>query len=173
MAGRTLTVSSLGKTFGFTGWKVGWTLAPAPLTAAVRAAHQFVTFATATPFQAAGAAALALDDEYFQSLAQSYQARRDFLLGVLQDMGLRVSVPSATYFIMADFTPLGLDGVADDVGFCRWLIETLGVAAIPPTAFYSDAHKALGRPWVRFTFCKRRETLEAAARRLKGFTGQL
>jgi N-succinyldiaminopimelate aminotransferase len=166
MAGRTLTISSLGKTFGLTGWKVGWVLAQPPLTAAVRAAHQFVTFATATPFQAAGAAALALDDEYFESLAQSYQARRDFLLGVLQETGLRVSVPRGTYFIMADFTPLGIEGVTDDVGFCRWLIENIGVAAIPPTAFYSEAHKPLGRNWVRFAFCKRPETLEAAAERL-------
>jgi N-succinyldiaminopimelate aminotransferase len=145
---------------------VGWVLAQPPLTAAVRAAHQFVTFATATPFQAAGAAALALDDGYFESLAHSYQARRDFLLGVLQEMGLRVSVPRGTYFIMADFTPLGIEGVTDDVGFCRWLIENIGVAAIPPTAFYSEAHKPLGRNWVRFAFCKRPETLEAAAERL-------
>jgi N-succinyldiaminopimelate aminotransferase len=172
MAGRTLTISSLGKTFGLTGWKVGWVLAQPTLTAAVRAAHQFVTFATATPLQAAGAAALALDDEYFQSLAQSYQARRDFLLGVLREMGLRVSVPSGTYFIMTDFTPLGIEGVNDDVGFCRWLIENLGVAAIPPSAFYCDAHKSLGRNWVRFAFCKRRETLEAAALRLKGLNAK-
>ncbi len=170
MAGRTLTISSLGKTFGLTGWKVGWVLAQPPLTAAVRAAHQFVTFATATPLQAAGAAALALDDGYFQSLAQSFQAKRDFLLGVLREMGLRVSVPRGTYFIMADFTPLGLAGVTNDVSFCRWLIENLGVAAIPPTAFYSDTHKALGRDWVRFAFCKRQETLEAAAQRLKSLT---
>ena len=168
MAERTVTISSLGKTFGFTGWKVGWTLAQPALTAAVRAAHQWVTFATATPFQSAGAAALALDDEYFQSLARDFQARRDFLLGVLRDMGLRVSVPGGAYFIMADFTPLGIAGVTDDVGFCRWLIENAGVAAIPPSAFYSEAHKPLARNWVRFTFCKRQATLEAAAQRLKG-----
>jgi len=167
MAGRTVTISSLGKTFGLTGWKVGWTLAQPPLTAAVRAAHQWVTFATSTPFQAAGAAALALDNEYYQSLASALQARRDFLVGVLRDMGLTVSVPGGTYFIMADFTPLGIQGVSDDVGFCRWLIETLGVAAIPPTVFYSDAHKHLGSHWVRFAFCKKMETLEAAALRLK------
>ena len=170
MAQRTVTISSLGKTFGFTGWKVGWTLAQPPLTAAVRAAHQWVTFATSTPFQSAGAAALALDDEYFQSLAQSFQARRDFLVSVLTDMGLRVSVPGGTYFIMADFTPLGIPGVTDDVGFCRWLIENVGVAAIPPSAFYSAAHKPLAANWVRFAFCKRMETLEAAAARLKSST---
>src|SRR5262249_16347664 len=107
MAERTLTVSSLGKTFGLTGWKGGWTLAPRPLSAAVGAAHQWVTFATSTPFQAAAAAGLALDDEYYQSLAQSYQAKRDFLAGALRAMGLRLSQPHGTYFIMADFTPLG------------------------------------------------------------------
>ena len=170
MAQRTVTISSLGKTFGFTGWKVGWTLAQPPLTAAVRAAHQWVTFATSTPFQSAGAAALALDDEYFQSLAHSFQARRDFLVGVLRDIGLRVSVPDGTYFIMADFTPLGIPAVTDDVEFCRWLIENVGVAAIPPSAFYSGPHKPLAANWVRFAFCKRMETLEAAAVRLKSLT---
>jgi N-succinyldiaminopimelate aminotransferase len=169
MAERTLIISSLGKTFGLTGWKVGWTIAAPPLTAAVRAAHQWVTFATATPFQAAGAAALALDDEYYASLARSFQAKRDFLLDALQAMGLRVNVPKGTYFIMADFTPLGLPGVKNDVDFCRWLIETVGVAAIPPSAFYSEAHKSLAQNWVRFTFCKQDATLEAAAERLKSF----
>jgi len=172
MAARTVTISSLGKTFGLTGWKVGWTLAQPPLTAAVRAAHQWVTFATSTPFQSAGAAALALDDEYYQSLAQTFQARRDFLIGVLRDIGLRVSVPGGTYFVMADFSGLGIEGVSDDVGFCRWLIENVGVAAIPPSAFYSEAHKPLAANWVRFAFCKRMETLEAAAERLKGLTAK-
>ena len=166
MADRTLTISSLGKTFGFTGWKIGWVQAAPDLTAAVRAAHQFVTFATSTPFQAAAAAALALDDEYFQSLARDYQARRDFLADVLQRAGLRVSLPQGTYFIMADFTPLAVPGVTNDVSFCRWLIREAGVAAIPPSAFYSEPHKHLAHNWVRFAFCKRQSTLEAAAERL-------
>ncbi len=163
MHDRTLTVSSHGKTFGFTGWKVGWVLASADLTSAVRRAHQFVTFATATPFQAAAAAALALDDAYYQALKADYQARRDFLAGVLGETGLRVCVPDGTYFIMTEIAPLGF---ADDVDFCRWLTTRMGVAAIPPSAFYSPEHKHLGQGWARFAFCKRRETLERAAERL-------
>jgi N-succinyldiaminopimelate aminotransferase len=163
MADRTLTVSSHGKTFGFTGWKVGWVLAPPELTSAVRRAHQFIIFATATPLQAAAAAALALDDAYYQALRDDYLARRDFLAGVLAQVGLRVCVPGGTYFIMAEIEPLGYD---DDVAFCRWLTTEVGVAAIPPSAFYSDAHKGLGQKWARFAFCKRQETLERAAERL-------
>jgi N-succinyldiaminopimelate aminotransferase len=171
MAKRTLTVSSHGKTFSFTGWKVGWVVAPPALTRAVRNAHQFVTFATSTPFQAAAAAALALDDEYFEALRADYQAKRDFLAGVLRDAGLRVSMPQGTYFIMADYRGVG-NGIDDDAAFCRWLTTEVGVAAIPPTAFYSEEHKHLGRDWVRFAFCKRRETLEAAGERLRRVRGQ-
>ncbi|MGH2523761.1 MAG: methionine aminotransferase [Anaerolineales bacterium] len=164
MAERTLIVSSQGKTFSFTGWKIGWVLASPDLTLAVRRAHQWITYATATPLQAATVAALALDDEYYQSLVTNYQTKRDFLAGALQQAGLRVSLPQGTYFIMADFSPLGYD---DDVAFCRWLTTEVGVAAIPPTAFYSDEHKHLGRTWARFAFCKRLETLEKAAERLR------
>jgi len=163
MAERTVTISSHGKTFSFTGWKIGWALAPPDLTLGVRRAHQFVTFASGTPFQAAAVVALGLDEEYYQSLASSYQAKRDFLAGALREAGLRVSLPQGTYFVMADFTPLGFD---DDVKFCRWLTSEIGVAAIPPTAFYSDAHKPIGRAWARFAFCKKQETLEKAAERL-------
>jgi len=163
MAERTISVSSSGKTFGFTGWKIGWAIARPDLTTAVRAAHQFITFATSTPMQTAAAAALALEDEYYQALAADYQARRDYLCAALAATGLRISVPQGTYFIMADITPLGY---SDDVAFCRWLTTEVGVAAIPPTAFYADADKALGRTWARFAFCKRRETLERAVERL-------
>jgi len=164
MAGRTLTISSHGKTFSFTGWKIGWVLAPPDLTRGLRQAHQFVTFASGTPFQAAAAAALGLDDEYYQSLIASYQVKRDFLANALDESGFKVSLPQGTYFIMADFTPLGH---TDDVEFCRWLTTEIGVAAIPPTAFYSDAHKHIGRSWARFAFCKKQETLEKAAERLR------
>jgi N-succinyldiaminopimelate aminotransferase len=166
MAERTLTVSSHGKTFGFTGWKVGWVVAPPALTRAVRNVHQFVTFATSTPFQSAAAAALALGQAYFRDVAVDYEARRDFLDEVLSEAGLQVSVPQGTYFIMANLRAV-TNGRGDDVDFCRWLTTKVGVAAIPPTAFYSDEHKHLGREWVRFAFCKRRETLEQAAERLR------
>jgi len=176
MAERTLTISSHGKTFSFTGWKIGWVLAPPDLTLAVRRAHQFVTFASGTPFQAAATVALGLDDEYYQSLITHYQIRRDYLAQVLQDAGLRVSVPAGTYFIMADFSEMERNRVftsvsrnpvsEDDVAFCRWLTTEIGVAAIPPSAFYSDAHKHLARYYARFAFCKKMETLEKAADRL-------
>lgn len=164
MAERTLTISSLGKTFSFTGWKIGWSIGPPELTAAVRRAHQWITFATSTPMQAAGAVALSLDDEYYRSFAAAYQAKRDFLAQALRQAGFRVSLPRGTYFIMAEFSALK---DADDVAFCRWLTSEIGVAAIPPTAFFSDEHKPIARRWVRFAFCKRQETLERAAERLR------
>jgi N-succinyldiaminopimelate aminotransferase len=163
MAERTVTVSSHGKTFSFTGWKLGWVLAPPDLTLGVRRAHQFITFASPTPLQAAAVIALGLDDEYYQSLNADYQSKRDFLADVLRGAGLKVSLPQGTYFIMADFTATGH---ADDVTFCKWLTTEVGVAAIPPTAFYSDEHKHIGRNWARFAFCKKQETLERAAERL-------
>ncbi len=163
MAERTVTVSSHGKTFSFTGWKLGWVLAPPDLTLGVRRAHQFITFASPTPLQAAAVVALGLDDEYYQSLNADYQSKRDFLADVLRGAGLKVSLPQGTYFIMADFTATGHD---DDVTFCKWLTTEVGVAAIPPTAFYSDEHKHIGRSWARFAFCKKQETLERAAERL-------
>jgi N-succinyldiaminopimelate aminotransferase len=163
MAERTVTVSSHGKTFSFTGWKLGWVLAPPDLTLGVRRAHQFITFASPTPLQAAAVVALGLDDEYYQALTADYQSKRDFLANVLRSAGLKVSLPQGTYFIMADFTSTGFD---DDVTFCKWLTTEMGVAAIPPTAFYSDEHKHIGRNWARFAFCKKQETLEKAAERL-------
>ncbi len=128
-------------------------------------AHQYVTFATATPLQGAVAAALDLDDSYYQALAADYEGKRDFLAGVLTGVGLRISVPHGTYFIMADFSPLNFDG--DDVDFCRWLTTEIGVAAIPASAMYAAAAKPLARAWARFAFCKRAETLERAAERLR------
>jgi N-succinyldiaminopimelate aminotransferase len=163
MAERTVTISSHGKTFSFTGWKVGWAIAPPDLTLGIRRAHQFITFATATPFQHAAASALALDDEYFVALAADYQRKRDFLAGVLREAGLEVSTPAGTYFIMAGIEPLGFD---DDAGFCRYLTTEVGVAAIPPSVFYSDEHKLLGKGYARFAFCKTMDTLGRAAERL-------
>ncbi len=164
MAERAVTISSHGKTFSFTGWKVGWAIAPPDLTLGIRRAHQFITFATATPFQHAAAFALALDDEYFAALAANYQRKRDFLAGVLREAGLEVSTPAGTYFIMAGIEPLGFN---DDVAFCRYLTSEVGVAAIPPSVFYSDEHKSLGKGYARFAFCKTMETLERAAERLR------
>ncbi len=163
---RTITLSSLGKTFSFTGWKIGWAIAPPPLTAAVRAAHQFLTFATATPLQHAAATALAAPDEYFVELVAAYRARRDVLVDGLRAANLDVFTPQGTYFVLASHAELGL---GDDVAFARYLTTEVGVAAIPPSAFYTDA--ADGASLIRFAFCKDEATLEAAVDRLVAHFG--
>lgn len=161
MRDRTVTMSSLGKTFSFTGWKIGWVVAPPHLTAGVRAAHQFLTFGAATPLQHAAAVAIRDGQSCIADLVSLFRSNRDYLLDVLGRLGLRVFRPAGSYFIMADHTALGL---GDDRAFCRHLVENLGVAAIPPSAFYERPER--GRNLVRFAFCKKRATLEAAAARL-------
>jgi len=160
---RTVTVSSAGKSFSFTGWKIGWAIAPPPLRHAVQQAHQFVTFASASPLQAAAAAALRLPQRYFDELATAYRGRRELILRALEQAGYRPFSPEGTYFVVADVAAAGFD---DDVAFCRHLTREVGVAAIPPSAFYCDAHKHHARHLARFAFCKREETLRAAAQRL-------
>ncbi|MCZ6543638.1 MAG: aminotransferase class I/II-fold pyridoxal phosphate-dependent enzyme, partial [Planctomycetota bacterium] len=130
MAERTVTLSSLGKTFSLTGWKIGWAIAPPPLTAGVRAAHQFLTFATATPLQHAAVAALRAPDAYYRDFLAAYRKRRDLLVDGLARIGFEVYPPHGTYFVLADHTRFGFE---DDVSFCRHLIEHIGVAAIPPS----------------------------------------
>ncbi|HZH77959.1 MAG TPA: aminotransferase class I/II-fold pyridoxal phosphate-dependent enzyme [Archangium sp.] len=164
LADRTVTVSSGGKSFSLTGWKVGWIIAPPPLRDAVQRAHQFVTFATASPLQAAFAAALRLPDAYFQELSAQYLSKRERLLTGLAEAGLKAHVPEGSYFIMADITGRGF---ADDIAFCRHLVTEVGVAAIPPSVFYSPAHKHLGQGMARFAFCKTEGVLDEAVRRLK------
>jgi len=160
---RTLTVNSTGKTFSMTGWKIGFTVGPADLNAAIRATHQFSTFATATPFQEAMAVALETADErgYYQQLRTEYTERRDRLRAVLADAGLPPLDCQGAYFLMSDVTPHGFD---NDVDFCRYLVTEAGVAAIPPSAFYLDP--ATAPPLARFCFAKRFETIDAAAERL-------
>ena len=163
MRERTLSLSSTGKTYSFTGWKIGWATGPAPLVDAAQAAHQFVTFATATPLQVAMAHALANHGQaYFAEFREEYTKRRDFLVSVLGRAGFDVRVPQGTYFVLASFERL-FEG--DDRAFARWLIEEHGVAAIPPSFFY-QAQPEEGRRLVRFAFCKQMETLERAAERL-------
>ncbi|MEO6323546.1 MAG: methionine aminotransferase [Thermoanaerobaculia bacterium] len=162
MRERTITISSFGKTYSLTGWKIGWAAAAEPLSQAVRAAHQFITFATATPLQHAAAAALTADAGYLERLESSYRQKRDFLVNALASLGFEVSAPAGTYFATAGFARFGFD---DDVAFCRHLVETIGVAAIPPSVFYE--HAELGRSYVRFAFCKQQETLVAAVARLQ------
>ncbi len=162
MRERTITISSTGKTFSMTGWKIGWACAPEPLTAAVRTAHQFITFCNSAPLQPAMAEALGAGDDFYRRLTADYRERRDRLCRGLEEVGFAVLPPAGTYFVMADIRPLGYD---DDVEFCRILPEEAGVAAIPPTAFYVD--KAAGRHLVRFAFCKTLEVLDEAIDRLR------
>jgi N-succinyldiaminopimelate aminotransferase len=161
MRERTVTTSSTGKTFSLTGWKIGYTCAPKALASAIRAVHQFVTFCVPSPFQQAMTVALAAPDDYYDSLVSDYRGRRDRLCDGLADIGFGVLRPAGTYFALADIRPLGED---DGVAFCRRLPETVGVAAIPVSAFSRDAEAY--RPFVRFAFCKRDETLALGLRRL-------
>jgi aspartate/methionine/tyrosine aminotransferase len=160
---RTITIDSMGKTFSVTGWKVGWAIAPPPLTAALRAVHQFVTFTNATPFQEALADVLPLAarDGYYASLRADYARRRDVLAAALRAAELEPLPIDGAYFLLADLRPRG---VTDDVAFCRRLIAEVGVAAIPTSVFYT--HPASAPPFVRFCFAKTDETLRTAAARL-------
>jgi len=162
MRDRTVTISSGGKTFSFTGWKVGWVCATAPLVAAVRTAKQFLTYVNAAPFQLAIAVGLGLDDDYFHAFAAELRAKRDLLVDGLRVAGFEVYPPAGTYFVTADVRGLG---VADGMDFCRSLPERCGVVAVPNVVFYDDAEA--GRSLVRFTFCKRREVLEEAVTRME------
>ena len=164
MADRTITISSGGKTFSTTGWKIGWACGPAPLVNAVRMAKQLFTFAGGTPFQRAIATGLRLPDSYFERLAADLQAKRDLLLPALCDAGLTPIVPEGTYFITVDIRTRRADG--DGMAFCRELPTACGVVAIPGAALYDPRHESEGRHLVRFAFCKSRATLEEACARL-------
>jgi N-succinyldiaminopimelate aminotransferase len=166
MAERTLTISSLGKTFSVTGWKIGWALGPAPLVNAVNQAHQFITYAVASPLQAAAATALNLPFPFFENLQMSYQARRDRMVGILENVGFKVFKPGGSYFVMIDWRGVPPAHVQDDLQFAQWLIRDVGVACIPASPFYQESDKHLGKHLARFSVCKKDETLSAAAERL-------
>jgi N-succinyldiaminopimelate aminotransferase len=161
MSEHSVTISSLGKSFSVTGWKVGWAIASPLLTQAIFRAHQFITFCGAAPLQAAAVTALQIGNDYYTELATMYQAKRDFLAAALRQAGLKPFLPQGTYFIMVDISPLGFP---NDVAFCRHLTSEVGVAAIPPSAFYH--RPADGAQLARFAFCKAQATLETAAERL-------
>jgi len=165
MRSHTITVSSSGKTFSLTGWKVGWASGPANLIRAVQAAHQYVTFATATPLQAAIARALATHGEkYLVAFRAEYTTRRNLLLAALRSAGFEPSDPDGTYFILADYSKLSDE---DDRAFARKLVEHHGVAAVPYSAFLAASPRDRPSRLLRFAFCKRPETLEQAAGRLR------
>ncbi|MGW4088147.1 pyridoxal phosphate-dependent aminotransferase [Streptomyces sp. NPDC004822] len=162
MRERTVTISSAGKTYSFTGWKVGWVTASPALVTAVRSAKQYLTYVSAGPFQYAVAEALSLPDSYFDHFRADMLAKRNILATGLEEAGLTVYRPAGTYFITADIRPLG---ESDGIAFCRTLPERAGVVAIPTAVFYD--HREEGAPYVRFAFCKQAAVLAEAAARLK------
>jgi N-succinyldiaminopimelate aminotransferase len=167
MRERTVTISSAGKTFSFTGWKVGWVTGTAALVTAVRTVKQFLTYVSSGPFQYAVAAGLALPDSFYAELAADLKAKRDLLASGLRQAGLEVFSPQGTYFITTDIAALGEE---DGLAFCRSLPARCGVVAIPNAVFYDD--KQAGRSQVRFAFCKRQEVLAEAVGRLTGLAAR-
>lgn len=161
MRDRTITLSSIGKTFSVTGWKTGWAIASPELTRAVRAAHQYLTFTTPNPMQHGAAAALSAPPSFYDELRRDYLRKRDLLLEGLRSIGFRAEAPDGAYYILADHTPFGF---GSDVAFVQHLISEIGVAAIPPSAFYHATEE--GDALIRFAFCKDQAVLESALERL-------
>lgn len=162
MADRTIRISSMGKTFTATGWKIGWAIANEHLQQAIRSIHQFVVFASATPFQYAAATALDLDDTFYRTLAADLQQKRDFLFDVLEETGFRPFKPSGSYFILCDISGITNLPAYD---FAKQLITEYGIATIPPETFYDNPN--IGKNLLRFCFCKNTDTLHKAAERIR------
>lgn len=161
MRDRTITISSLSKTFSCTGWRLGYAVAPPTQTAAIRKVHDFLTVGAPAPLQASGAIGFAFDADYFNHLALDYKARLNMLAPVLRDVGFSFTMPEGAYYLFADFTKISRE---DDVTFAKWLVEEVGVATVPGSSFYNN--KKDGRHFVRFAFCKKFETMKRAADRL-------
>jgi aspartate/methionine/tyrosine aminotransferase len=161
MRERTITISSLSKTYSCTGWRIGWIIAPPAQTGPIRKVHDFLTVGAPAPLQTAAAVGFAFDAEYYNHFAAGYKARREFLCEALQDAGFTFSVPQGAYYVFANFS--GLSDL-DDVTFAKWMAQDVGVATVPGSSFY--ARKDDGRQYVRFAFCKKQATLEDAAERL-------
>ena len=162
MRERTVVVNSLSKTYSVTGWRVGYVIAPPDITAAVRKVHDFLTVGAANPLQHAGAYALGLPPSYYNGVQAEYLRKRDFILPVLKQAGFKCDLPEGAYYVMADISDFGF---ANDIEFTKHCIREIGVAVVPGSSFYHDSK--LGSQLVRFCFCKKDETLEAAAERLQ------
>jgi aspartate/methionine/tyrosine aminotransferase len=161
MRDRTVTINGMSKTYSVTGWRVGWAVAPEKITNAIRKVHDFLTVGAPAPLQEAGAAALSLPAEYYAKLAEGYRVRRDHLIPALEAAGFKCFRPRGAYYVMTDTSAFGFD---DDVEFTRYLVKEIGVAAVPGSSFYRDARD--GARQMRFAFCKKLETLDAAAEKL-------
>jgi aminotransferase len=162
MRERTVTINGMSKTYSVTGWRVGYAIAQPEITNAIRKVHDFLTVGAAAPLQEAGVCALNLPPGYYQKLQSDYQQRRDFLLGVLEEAGFRCFKPDGAYYVMTDISGFGF---SNDLEFAQYLVREVGVAVVPGSSFYSRPE--LGAQQVRFCFCKRDETLQAAAERLQ------
>ena len=162
MRERTVVVNSLSKTYSVTGWRVGYCIAPPDITSAIRKVHDFLTVGAANPLQHAGAYALGLPQSYYYELQRDYQKKRDLIVPVLKNAGFKCDFPEGAYYVMADISEFGF---ANDIEFTKHLIREIGVAVVPGSSFYHDSR--LGAQLVRFCFCKKDETLEAAAENLK------
>jgi aminotransferase len=160
---RTVTVNALSKTYAVTGWRVGWVIAPAAATSAIRKVHDFLTVGAAAPLQEGGAAAMGLPAEYYDRLAEGYRERRDLICQALEKLGFGLRPPDGAYYVMCDTSRLDPDG--DDVAFTTRLVLEAGVATVPGSSFYTN--KLLGRRKIRFAFPKRLETLQLAMERLQ------
>ncbi len=162
MEERTVTINGMSKTYGVTGWRVGWTIAPPRITDAIRKVHDFLTVGAPAPLQEAGVSALSLPESYYANLAQGYRRRRDRLIPALEEAGFRCFLPRGAYYVMTDIRAFGYD---NDLAFTKYLVGEIGVAAVPGSSFYRDARD--GSQQVRFAFCKREDTLDEAAKRLR------
>jgi aminotransferase len=170
MAERTVTISGLSKTYSVTGWRIGWAVAPPALTLGIRRAHDFVTVGAPHPLQAAAVAALRLPETYYTWLRQTYQAKRDLLLGYLRPAGFTAWTPEGAYYVLTDVADLlRRHRVADDTAFAMFLVKEVGVATVPGSSFY--AHPDLGRTKIRFCFPKTDEVLREAGERLQKLRG--
>ena len=162
MRDRTVTISSLSKTFSITGWRIGYAIAPEEQTSAIRKVHDFLTVGAPAPLQDAAAIGYGFDEAYYAKLSADYQARRDYLGAALREAGFRFANPDGAYYFLTDFTDLSDE---DDVTFAKWMAREIRVATVPGSSFFRPG-AAEGRRYVRFAFCKRHETLEQAVTRL-------
>jgi len=165
MRERSVVINSMSKTYSVTGWRVGWTLAPPEITSSIRKVHDFLTVGAATPLQHAGVHALSAPAGYYEDLGNHYRLRRDLLMGILSEAGFKPLRPQGAYYIMADISNFNF---ASDADFCTHLVEKVGVSCVPGSSFFETP--GVGNNWVRFCFCKKEETLEAAREKLRVFS---